>query len=69
MRHRLLLTTALLLLTPGLLFAGKPLTGKVPPELTLSKVLQAEKFKADGKVVNLAGLRGHLILLEFWATW
>ncbi|HEX8264485.1 MAG TPA: TIGR03435 family protein [Pyrinomonadaceae bacterium] len=42
-----------------------PEIGAAAPNLNLSKVLQANKTAA----VDLNGLKGNVVVLEFWATW
>ena len=42
-------------------FQMVPLDGQMPPPLALEGL--------DGKPVNLADLRGHAVLIYFWATW
>ena len=46
--------------------SGGPLAGKDAPELSLKLVANAPTDAAD---VSLSGLRGHPVLLDFWATW
>lgn len=41
-----------------------PLEGKAPPELQVRDWLNT-----DGKALTLAGLRGKVVLLDFWGVW
>jgi peroxiredoxin len=47
--------------TPGVQAAAAPVVGAPAPEFTLADL--------DGETHTLAGLRGHAVLLNFWATW
>jgi uncharacterized protein (TIGR03435 family) len=46
-------------------FAQKPKVGELAPEITLEKVVSPE----SAGVPTLAGLRGKLVVLEFWGVW
>jgi uncharacterized protein (TIGR03435 family) len=46
-------------------FAQKPKVGEVAPEITLEKVVSPE----SAGVPTLAGLRGKVVVLEFWGVW
>ncbi len=46
--------------------AGSALNGKAAPDVALSIVANAP---ASGSNLSLSGLRGHPVLLDFWATW
>ncbi|MBM4061157.1 MAG: hypothetical protein FJ265_08690 [Planctomycetes bacterium] len=41
-----------------------PLEGKAPPALTVT-----DWRNTDGKALNLAELRGKVVLLDFWGVW
>ncbi|MEM9373999.1 MAG: TlpA disulfide reductase family protein [Planctomycetota bacterium] len=45
--------------------AAQPVVGDLCPELGLEELLNAP----EGSVASLEGLRGRLVVLEFWATW
>src|SRR5271156_4073363 len=42
-----------------------PVVGKAAPELSLTQLMQAPA----GASADWAGLRGKVVVLEFWATW
>ncbi|MGZ8841780.1 MAG: TIGR03435 family protein [Candidatus Aminicenantales bacterium] len=46
-------------------FAQKPKIGELAPEITLEKVISPE----SAGVPTLAGLRGKVVVLEFWGVW
>ncbi len=46
-------------------FAQKPKVGELAPEITLEKVVSPE----SAGVPTLAGLRGKVVVLEFWGVW
>ena len=56
--HKLLLCVLLLALAPVL---------RADPDMT--KPLDLKFTSVDGKEVNLADLKGKVVLIDFWATW
>jgi cytochrome c biogenesis protein CcmG, thiol:disulfide interchange protein DsbE len=58
------------LLGAGRLFHGQsPMVGHDAPAFTLSLVANGGDLGADGASLNASQLRGHAVLLDFWATW
>jgi peroxiredoxin len=58
------------LLGAGRLFHGDPpIVGHDAPEFSLSLVANGGALGADGTALNVSQLRGHAVLLDFWATW
>ena len=47
--------------SPAFLFAPAPEVGAVAPEISL--------FSLDGETISLHGLRGQVVLINFWASW
>jgi cytochrome c biogenesis protein CcmG, thiol:disulfide interchange protein DsbE len=43
--------------------------GRVAPEFSLSLVANGGALGADGAQLSVSQLRGHPVLLDFWATW
>jgi cytochrome c biogenesis protein CcmG/thiol:disulfide interchange protein DsbE len=59
-----------ILVGAGRLFHGRsPMVGHDAPEFTLSLVANGGELGADGSSLNVSQLRGHAVLLDFWATW
>jgi cytochrome c biogenesis protein CcmG/thiol:disulfide interchange protein DsbE len=50
-------------------FHNGSLVGREVPELSLSLVANGAALGGDGKTVTMGQLRGHAVLLDFWATW
>jgi cytochrome c biogenesis protein CcmG, thiol:disulfide interchange protein DsbE len=58
------------LLGAGKLFHGQPaIVGHDAPEFSLSLVANGADLGGDGSSLNVSQLRGHAVLLDFWATW
>jgi thiol-disulfide isomerase/thioredoxin len=49
--------------------SGAAGAGKEAPDFTLPVVANAAELGADTSNVHLKDLRGHPVLLDFWATW
>lgn len=58
---RLLLTAVLLVAAPPVLLAAEPAVGQRAPPLVVRQL--------DGHEFSLASLRGHVVLVNVWATW
>ena len=46
-----------------------PLVGRKAPDFSLSLVANGETLGGDGGSLRVGQLRGHAVLLDFWATW
>lgn len=49
--------------------AGSRMVGQQGPDFSLSVVANGATVGGDGRDLSIAGLRGHPVLLDFWATW
>jgi len=63
--RRSLVATCLVLLMPLATARANPVIGEPAPLIELEQLLQA----GDGAEATLDALRGHVVVLEFWATW
>jgi cytochrome c biogenesis protein CcmG/thiol:disulfide interchange protein DsbE len=51
-------------------FTGRIIPGELPVAPEINAIAPAfEKMALDGNTVRLADLRGHPVLINFWATW
>ena len=54
----------------GKFFRGQPaIVGRDAPDFSLSLVANGSDLGGDGKALSVSQLRGHPVLLDFWATW
>ncbi len=51
---------------PRLVLQGNPMVGKQAPEMTLPVAANATP---GGETMSVAGLKGHAVLMDFWASW
>jgi cytochrome c biogenesis protein CcmG/thiol:disulfide interchange protein DsbE len=59
----------LILLPRVLSFRHGGLVGHDVPEIALPVVANGDSVGGEGAIVTMSGLRGHAVLLDFWATW
>lgn len=67
MSYRLLKSFLLTVLCAGLLSAGEPAVGSVPPEFGGKQFFNVPATMSSP--VTLSTLRGRVVVLDFWATW
>lgn len=68
MSHRSIFSAALLTVwCAGLLAAAEPAIGSAPPEFGGKQFYNVPTMMSSP--VTLAGLRGRVVLIDFWATW
>ena len=46
-----------------------PLVGQDAPDAAVTMIANGAALGADGSALHLADLRGHVVVLDFWATW
>ena len=65
----LLFLAGLVVLPRILAFRQGSLVGRDVPDFSLSLVANGAALGGDGNPVTMKQLRGHAVLLDFWATW
>jgi cytochrome c biogenesis protein CcmG/thiol:disulfide interchange protein DsbE len=65
----LALLVGLVVLPRVLAFHGTSLVGRDGPDFSLSLVANGADLGGDGQPLTMGRLRGHAVLLDFWATW
>jgi cytochrome c biogenesis protein CcmG/thiol:disulfide interchange protein DsbE len=65
----LVLIVGLAVLPRFVQFPQGSLVGRDGPDFSLSMVANGADLGGDGQPLSMAQLRGHAVLLDFWATW
>ncbi len=65
----LALLVGLVVLPRVLSFHGSSMSGQDGPDFALPLVANGGDLGADGQALHMSQLRGHAVLLDFWATW
>jgi thiol-disulfide isomerase/thioredoxin len=65
----LALLVGLVVLPRVLSFRGSAMAGQDAPDFSLPLVANGGELGADGQPLHMSKLRGHAVLLDFWATW
>jgi cytochrome c biogenesis protein CcmG, thiol:disulfide interchange protein DsbE len=51
------------------LMRGASIVGSTGPDFSLAVVANGASFGGDGGSISVSQLRGHPVILDFWATW